>query len=102
MNLLGNLYETQENIENTIKIVSNEMEETLTTILKQNPKITTVQGLLENLLKTIESVRINQTCLSEYDGQYMFPENVDIHYEVESNRDKLLRKFGLDLDANQE
>lgn len=93
MALLGYLYEPQENIKETIKIVSDEMDGTLTTIYKQNPEINTIQGLLENLLKTIESIRINQKCRSEYGGQYMTANNLDIHYKVESTLDKIQQKY---------
>jgi hypothetical protein len=93
MSLLGYLYEPQENIEETIKIVSDEMNGTLTTIHKQNPEINTVQGLIEYLLKTIESVKINQKSRSEYGGQYMTANNLDIHYKVESTLDKIQQKY---------
>ena len=93
MSLLEYLYEPQENIEETIKIVSDEMNATLTTIHKQNPEINTVQGLIEYLLKTIESVKINQKSRSEYGGQYITEDNLDIHYKVQSTLDKFQQKF---------
>ena len=86
--LFNYFYKEQENLNNTIKKVTDTLEKELTNLSEKYPEIKTVQGVLEKYLCILKSIE-----LTNEGSQSISPDNVALNYTAQSFLDIQKEKY---------